>query len=242
MKSYFITATDTDAGKTFISSGLLKYWSNEGYETLGFKPVASGCQPTPEGLRNDDALALMAAASVSLGYDIINPYSFEPAIAPHLAAAQAGMTIDLETIVSDIFQYQKKAERVLVEGVGGWLVPLNERQSVADLACMLDFPIILVVNIRLGCINHALLTVQAIEQRGLTIAGWVANSAGNVNSEEEDNSAYFEENIQSIQSRFTAPLLGVVPYLSANDTEAVSSSSMHSKNQLTDFLNMEKCI
>lgn len=242
MKSYFITATDTDAGKTFVSSGLLQSWSNQGYKTLGFKPIASGCLPTSDGLRNEDALALMSAANVPLEYDLINPYSFEPAIAPHIAAAQAGVKIDLEEIVRGIFQHQNKAERVLVEGVGGWKVPLNEKQSVADLACLLNFPVILVVNIRLGCINHALLTAQAIEQNGLTLAGWIANSTGFLNAGEEENKPYFEENIHSIKSRLTAPLLGVLPYLSNQDSNVSSPSSFPSKKQFADFVNMEKCI
>lgn len=209
-KRFFITATDTDAGKTFVSSGLLQRWSNLGYKTLGFKPVASGCEKTPEGLRNDDALKIIAAANVSLEYEIINPYSFEPAIAPHIAAGQAGITIDLNGIVRDILQHQDKADYVLVEGVGGWLVPLNAQQNVADLACLLNFPVILVVNLRLGCINHALLTAESIENRGLTIAGWIANSSESENA----NMACLEENIQTLRHRLNAPLLGVLPHLS----------------------------
>ena len=150
MKAYFITATDTDAGKTFVSAGLLQSWSDQGYKTLGFKPVASGCHLTPDGLRNDDALKLIAAANISLDYKIINPYTFEPAIAPHIAAEQVGVSIDLQAIVTNIFAHQEQAERVLIEGVGGWLVPLNEQQNLADLACLLNFPVILVVNLRLG--------------------------------------------------------------------------------------------
>ena len=233
MKAYFITATDTDAGKTFVSAGLLQSWSNQGYKTLGFKPVASGCQVTQEGLRNDDALKLMAAANVSLDYKKINPYSFAPAIAPHIAALQAGVTIDLQEIVTHIFQQQQKADYMLVEGVGGWLVPLNGQQNVADLACLLNFPVILVVNLRLGCINHALLTAQAIEQSGLTLAGWIANSA-EPDAESTNSMTHLEENIHSIKSRINAPLLGVLPHLSA--------SELINKSRFADFVNMEKCI
>lgn len=233
MKAYFITATDTDAGKTFVSAGLLQNWSNQGYKTLGFKPVASGCQVTPEGLRNDDALKLMAAANVSLDYEIINPYSFAPAIAPHIAALQDGVTIDLQEIVTHIFQHQQKADYMLVEGVGGWLVPLNEQQNVADLACLLNFPVILVVNLRLGCINHALLTAQAIEQSGLTIAGWIANSA-EPDVAGQNSMTHLEENIHSIKSRINAPLLGVIPHLSGTE--------LNNKSRFADFVNMEKCI
>ena len=233
MKAFFITATDTDAGKTFVSAGLLRNWSRQGHKTLGFKPVASGCQNTPEGLRNDDALKLIAAASLSLDYKIINPYSFEPAIAPHIAAQQVGVTIDLQAITSSIFEHQEKADYMLVEGVGGWLVPLNAEQNIADLARLLNFPVILVVNLRLGCINHALLTAQAIEQKGLTIAGWIANNAAAEN-ETEKNMACVEENIQSLKTRLHAPLLGVLPHLSGSDFE--------NNVQFADFINMEKCI
>ncbi|MCW8932485.1 MAG: dethiobiotin synthase [Gammaproteobacteria bacterium] len=255
MKAYFITATDTDAGKTFVSSGILQYWSQQGYKALGFKPIASGCQPTSEGLRNDDALKLITASNVPLDYETINPYSFEPAIAPHIAAQQAGVHIDLQAIVSRIFQHQQKAERVLVEGVGGWLVPLNEQQDVADLACLLNFSVILVVNIRLGCINHALLTAQAIEQSGLKIAGWIANSpepdscAEQISSSEladtnnvGQNWSVFEENIQSIKTRLNAPLLGVLPHLSDSELHHEATSSLSHKKQFSDFVNMEKCI
>lgn len=234
MKAYFITATDTDAGKTFVSAGLLQKWSDQGYKTLGFKPVASGCQKTVEGLRNDDALKLIAAASISLDYKIINPYSFEPAIAPHIAAAQVAVNIDLQTIVKEIFQHYKKADRLLVEGVGGWLVPLNEQQNVADLACLLNFPVILVVNMRLGCINHALLTAQAIEQKGLKIAGWIANNAA-VSAEKMP---HYEENIETLKAHLKAPLLGVLPHLS--DHEADSSSLV--STLFAEHINMEMCI
>ncbi|MCK5648516.1 MAG: dethiobiotin synthase [Gammaproteobacteria bacterium] len=238
MKSYFITATDTDAGKTFVSAGLLQSWSALGYKTLGFKPVASGCQITAQGLRNDDALKLIAAANVSLDYEIINPYAFEPAIAPHIAARHAGVTIDLQTIVSSILQHQQQADYVLVEGVGGWLVPLNEQQSLADLACLLNFPVILVVNLRLGCINHALLTAQAIAQKGLTIAGWIANSTEPQSNAGGENITYPEETIQSLKARLNAPLLGVLPHLS--DTE--HDSSLLANARFADYINMEKCI
>ncbi len=212
MKAFFVTATDTDAGKTFVCAGLLHYWSNMGYKTLAFKPVASGCQPGDDGLRNDDALQLIAASNISLDYETINPYAFAPAIAPHIAAQQAGIKIDLDKITSAIAQYQQKADYVLVEGVGGWLVPLNERQSLADLAKLLAFPVILVVRMRLGCINQALLTAQAIEQSGLTIAGWVANMMHNDN---EPAMLYQRDNIDALNCRINAPLLGVLPHISA---------------------------
>ncbi len=243
MTAYFITATDTDAGKTFVAAGLLHSWSKQGFKTLGFKPIASGCQMThalgdndlgdnnlgDDGLRNDDALALINAANVSLPYELINPYRFEPAIAPHIAAQQAGISINLEAIVENILQYQQQVDYLLVEGVGGWQVPLNAQQSVADLARMLNFPIILVVNLRLGCINHALLTAQAIEQQGLKLAGWIANHALANNK-----MSCQSENIHSLQMRIHAPFLGELPYLSGTDQEK--------QNKFTDYIDMEKCI
>ncbi len=227
MTAYFITATDTDAGKTFVSSGMLQSWSDQGFKTLGFKPVASGCRVTPQGLRNDDALKLIAAANVSLDYKLISPYSFEPAIAPHIAAQQSGVTIDVQAITDTIVRYRKKASHVLVEGVGGWLVPLNTQQTIADLAYSLGFPVILVVNLRLGCINHALLTAQAIEEKKLTIAGWIANST-------EPNMSCLDENIESLKARFNAPLLGILPYFSKDKIDEGMS--------FTDFIDLEKCI
>lgn len=231
MKGYFITATDTDAGKTFITAGLLQSLSKLGYKTLGFKPVASGCQLTSQGLQNEDALKLIAAANVSLDYQMINPYAFAPPIAPHIAAQQANVSINLHCIVKSIQQHS--ADYVLVEGVGGWLVPLNEQQSIADLARLLGFPIILVVNMRLGCINHALLTALAIEQKGQVLAGWIANNACS-DKPGPQGMAYLDENIQSLKARLSAPLLGIVPFLS--DAELLSNL------ELGDYVDLDKCI
>lgn len=211
MKGYFVTATDTDAGKTVFTSGLLTALAQQGHRTLGFKPVASGCQMTEQGLRNDDALALMQASSVKLDYPLVNPYAFEPAIAPHIAAGLRAEEIKAETIVSLIRAQESQTDYILVEGVGGWLVPLNEQQTVADLAQLLGYKIILVVAMRLGCINHALLTVQAVEQYGMELAGWIANCG-----RQTDGMSYLQENISSLQTRLAAPFLGALPDLNAN--------------------------
>ena len=205
MKGYFITATDTDAGKTFVTTGLLEALSKSGFKTLGFKPVASGCVMTEAGLRNDDALKIINAAHSKIDYSLINPYAFEQPIAPHIAAHKVGVSIHLQTIADTIFNSLNDIDYVLVEGVGGWMVPLNDQQTMADLAALLNFPVIIVVNMRLGCINHALLTVDAIEQKGLNIAGWLANQA-------ENSMELLQENIASIESRITPPLLGVIPH------------------------------
>lgn len=229
MSAFFITATDTDAGKTFISTQLLTHWGQQGYKTLGFKPIASGCQEMAEGLKNDDALKIMAAANVSLPYQKINPYAFEPAIAPHIAAQLSNTSINIQNIASDILSHQDKADYVLVEGVGGWLVPLNKKETLADLASLLNFPVILVVNLRLGCINHALLTAQAIEQKGLHIAGWIANHS---QSKTASLMTYQKENIASLKERLNAPFLGELPYL--------STTKPKTPLVLTDFINMTK--
>ncbi len=205
MKAYFITATDTDAGKTFVTAGLLEALSKSGFKTLGFKPVASGCVMTEHGLRNDDAVKIIKASHSEISYSQINPYAFEPAIAPHIAAQKIGLSIHLQSIADTILNSLNDIDYVLVEGVGGWMVPLNDQQTVADLAALLNFPVILVVNMRLGCINHALLTVDAIEQKGLKLAGWIANQA-------ENSMQFLQENVASIESRITPPLLGIIPH------------------------------
>ena len=212
MNAWFITATDTDAGKTFVTEGLLRAFARAGYNSLGFKPVASGCELTEQGLRNEDALRLMAASSVKIAYEQVNPYAFEPAIAPHLAAEKSGKSIHLEQIVNNVRENSIKSDIVLVEGVGGWLVPLNATQTIADLAQQLGYPVILVVNMRLGCINHALLTVQSIAQSGLKLAGWIANTGSSVQT-----MAYLEENIVSLTQCINAPLLTVLPGLTLSD-------------------------
>jgi len=226
MSAYFITATDTDAGKTFVSVQLLNYWRQQGYKTLGFKPVASGCRQTTQGLKNDDALQIIAASSVSLPYSTINPYAFEPAIAPHIAAQTIGFNIDIKQLARTILQHQDKSDKMLVEGVGGWLVPLNDRETIADLASILNFPVILVVNLRLGCINQALLTAQAIAHRGLTLAGWIANNTP------AETMSHRRENIDSLKDRLNAPFLGELPCFSA--------AELNTSIPFTDFINMKK--
>jgi dethiobiotin synthetase len=171
----FVTGTDTGVGKTRVAAGLILAGRRAGLRMAGMKPVASGCERTPHGLRNDDAQRLMACASVSAEYALVNPYAFEPPVAPHLAARQAGTLIDPGRILSSFRQLAGGADRVVVEGVGGWLVPIDAATTMADVAAALGLPVVLVVGIRLGCLNHALLTAEAIVRRGLPFAGWVAN-------------------------------------------------------------------
>ena len=205
LPSIFITGTDTGVGKTLISCALLQALAAQELKVIGMKPVASGSEQTTEGLRNTDALALQQAANVAADYSLINPYCFAPAIAPHLAARQAGVSIELPVLLSAYQQLQQRAEVVVVEGAGGFLTPINAQQSLADLAQQLAIPIILVVGMRLGCINHALLTVEAIQARGLRLAGWVANSLA-------PNMPHFAENLSSLQQAIDAPCLSVVPW------------------------------
>jgi len=207
MSGFFVTGTDTEVGKTRISVALIELLQQQGGIIAGMKPVASGCERTAQGLRNDDALQLSQQANIELPYDVINPYAFEPAIAPHIAAQQAGIEIDLKKIKENFTQIKQQSDVIVVEGAGGWLVPLNKTQTMADLASALDLPIILVVGIKLGCINHALLTVKTIESTGLKLHGWVAN--------QQAPNQQAEEIIKTLQQDIDAPCLGHVPQLEA---------------------------
>lgn len=206
MSGLFITGTDTEIGKTFVSSILIKIIAEEGYKVIGMKPVASGAKNVNGILKNDDALSLIQASNVDADYNSVNPYVFEPAVSPHIAAEQAGIEINLDEIKKCFSQLQKKSDVVVVEGVGGWYAPLSTHTTVADLAESLKLPIIIVVGLRLGCLNHALLTVEAIRKSGLSIAGWVANHV-------EKDFSFAEKNITTLKEYFNDfPFLGSVYY------------------------------
>ena len=214
--SYFIAGTDTDIGKTTIAAGLLHAARLNGLSTLGAKPVASGCDVTPKGLRNADALALLAQCSLPLTYTEVNPQAFEPAIAPHLAAREAGVALTVQSLVAPMRHIlDKQADFTLIEGAGGWRVPLADQDNLSDLAMALGLPVILVVGVRLGCINHALLTAEAIARDGLQLAGWVANII-------EPKTSRLEENLATLAERLPAPCLGRVPKLKVVTAEAVA--------------------
>lgn len=208
-QGFFVTGTDTEVGKTVISVGLIHALQQQGLKVAAMKPVASGCQMTIHGLRNDDALALQQAAAVKIDYQTVNPYAFAPAIAPHIAARQADIEIGLPSLLTNFQKLQSVADAVVVEGAGGWLVPLNASETIADLAVKINLPVVLVVAIKLGCINHALLTANSIRASGLELAGWVANDF--LNDDQHD------EIIESIKARINAPCLGVVPSLKKAD-------------------------
>lgn len=200
--SWFLTGTDTGVGKTLVTCALLHCARAHGKLALGMKPVAAGIEPNGD---NEDVTALQAAGSHLLPPRLINPYLLSSPIAPHIAAAEEGVQIDREVIRSAFVELTKQADRVIVEGVGGFRVPLAEGFDSADLAQMLDLPVILVVGLRLGCLNHALLTVEAIERRGLILDGWVANQI-------DPEMPRVEENINSLRAMIKAPLLGEIPY------------------------------
>ncbi|ADI28967.1 dethiobiotin synthase [Methylotenera versatilis] len=208
-QSYFVIGTDTNVGKTYVASALVQHFAAQGLKTIGMKPVASGCELNEKNeLINEDVTALISASNINADLGLINPYRFVPAIAPHIAAEQAGVKIDLGVIQEAYTKLARLADVVVVEGAGGFCVPLNKAQTLADLAVLLNIPVILVVGMRLGCINHALLTVEAIQARGLKLTGWIANKI-------EPNFAMFDENLSSLRQRVSAPCLSVVRWQGA---------------------------
>lgn len=208
--SYFVAGTDTGVGKTLVSCALLQAFAAQGKRVAGFKPVAAGCDE--DGL-NDDAKRLHAAGNVQTSYSRTNPYCFAHSIAPHLAARLAGVAVEFPRILVAYRELAAQADVVIVEGVGGFCVPLNDKQDSADLARQLALPVILVVGMRLGCINHALLTVRAIADYQLECAGWVANVL-------DDGMPALQENIAALRERIAAPLLGVIPHMAEPDEKA----------------------
>ncbi|MGR8934504.1 MAG: dethiobiotin synthase [Gammaproteobacteria bacterium] len=204
-EDYFITGTDTGAGKTWTTVALMRHLRGQGKTVLGMKPVASGCTLHDGEWKNDDALLLQRYASVTAPYAWVNPYALQLPAAPHIAAQRAGIDIDFETIGSAFRHLQAQADCILVEGVGGWAVPLNAGQDVGDLAKFLALPVIIAVGMRLGCINHARLTYRAVAASGVSCRGWVAVCI-------DPNMTAMEENIATLQTTIDTPLLGVLPH------------------------------
>ncbi len=205
-KTFFIAGTDTDVGKTLVAAGLLVAAKNQGFTTAALKPLAAGSQKTEAGLRNSDALLLQSVITQPLVYEQINPIALEAAIAPHIAAQQEKRVLSADRIAGFCRGSLNQADFTLVEGAGGWRVPLNPQETLADVAKILRLPVILVVGMRLGCISHALLTAEAIRNDGLQLAGWVANCI-------DADMPVLHENIHSLAMRIPAPCLGVVPWL-----------------------------
>jgi dethiobiotin synthetase len=205
-RGVFITGTDTEVGKTVVSTALARALVHHaGLRVAVMKPIAAGADATPEGLRNEDAVRLMAAANVQAPYETVNPFCLALPASPHIAAEQAGIRIEAGPIVRAFDQLAARSDLVLVEGAGGWHAPINDAETMADVAAALDIPVVLVVGLRLGCLNHALLTASAIESRGLWFAGWI----GNYVQPRFDHAA---ENIAALELRLAAPLLAVVPF------------------------------
>lgn len=212
---YFITGTDTEIGKTFTTSALLRAFATQGRSTLGMKPIASGADEINGVLHNEDVDSLIAASNVKAQQEIVAPYLMRTPAAPHIVAALENLKMDVQHIACCYQQAQDLADVILVEGVGGYCVPLDDETSTVDLAQALSLPVILVVGMRLGCINHALLTAQAIAASGLRLAGWVANTL-------DPEMKFFEENVQALKQRLDAPCLGVMPRLGAGDVAQAS--------------------
>ncbi|WP_144110817.1 dethiobiotin synthase [Paraburkholderia sp. BCC1886] len=214
--SLFVTGTDTEIGKTLVSSALLRGFVREGLQAAAMKPIAAGAFELDGVLHNEDADQLDAASSVLLPPDMRTPYLLKEPAAPHIAAALENVVLDLERIVACHAEAVTRADIVVVEGVGGFRVPLTATQDTADLAVALNLPVVLVVGMRLGCISHALLSAEAIAARGLTLAGWVANRV-------DPDMTFPDENIASIREHlaraYDAPLLGIVPHLNPISAE-----------------------
>lgn len=201
--AYFITGTDTDVGKTYATLVLMHYLKQQGKTVVGMKPVAAGCELVDGQLKNQDALLLQAHASIQVDYELINPYSYLLPVSPHIAGIDN--PVKLDKVSTNFSALTALADIVLVEGAGGWYAPINDSQAISDIAIYLDLPVIIVVAIRLGCINHARLTYQAIQASGLKCAGWLANCT-------DPEMLKGEENIARIKELLAAPLLGVLPY------------------------------
>ncbi|URQ61929.1 dethiobiotin synthase [Pantoea alhagi] len=211
---WFLTGTDTEVGKTVASSALLQAANRAGFRTAGYKPVASGSEMTPEGIRNGDALALQRNSSVPLSYEEVNPLVFMEPTSPHIVSADTGQPIEFARLSAGLQTLREKAEWVLVEGAGGWYTPLSEQQTYADWVREEQLPVILVVGIKLGCINHAMLSAEAILNAGLPLAGWIANDI-------QPPGRRHQEYMATLQQRLPAPLLGEIPWLDQVDNAAL---------------------
>jgi dethiobiotin synthetase len=204
-RSFFVTGTDTGVGKTLVSVSLVKALVAHGLKVGVMKPIASGSDRTPEGLRNADAVALIEASNVSVPYQVVNPYCFEPPISPHIAAEEAKVVIDPDLIAANLSKLQRQADSVIIEGAGGWYAPIGPSLSMADLPKCLNTPVLMVVGLRLGCLNHALLTKQAIGAAGVHFAGWIASCI-------DPTLERPAENLVTLQQRLGSEPLAVFPF------------------------------
>lgn len=214
--SYFITGTDTDVGKTVVTRALLESVNKQGLSSLAYKPISAGCEQTNSGLRNSDALILQNSSSIKVDYQFVNPIAFLPPIAPHIAAAQEAIEINIDTVSHGFNRLkEKQADVLFVEGAGGWHLPVNNSLLLSDWVIEQGLDVIVVVGLKLGCLNHALLTVQSIQQSGLKVAGWIANHIS-------PDMPYAQENISSLKELINAPLLAEIPFIEQVETTNLS--------------------
>ncbi|MCW8994296.1 MAG: dethiobiotin synthase [Psychromonas sp.] len=207
-KTFFITGTDTDVGKTICAKALLQAANRQNLLTLAYKPISAGCHITESGLRNDDALILQKNSSIDVPYHAVNPVAFKLPIAPHIAAELENKPIDLDLISQGLHDLQQKnADFVLVEGAGGWRLPIDSQQMLSEWVSRHNLPVILVVGMKLGCLNHALLTYESILNDGLQVAGWIANQL-------QPDMPGYEQNLRLLSEKIDAPMLAHIPYLS----------------------------
>jgi dethiobiotin synthetase len=215
-RGVFITGTDTGVGKSVVSASLLAALNARGVRAVGMKPVASGCEQTPQGLRNADAELLIRHSAGAPDYAQVNPYAFADPIAPHLAAADTGVEIDPERIAAAFAALSTMSQFIVVEGVGGWMTPLAAALTQADLVRTLQLRVILVVGLRLGCLNHALLSARAIRDDGFELAGWIGNCI-------DTDMLRREDNIAELRKRLGPPCLGVLPHARPADPSALAA-------------------
>lgn len=226
-RAYFVAGTDTGVGKTFSSCVMLKAAEKQGLRTLALKPISAGCDLVElssgkKQWQNEDALALMESMSVKLPYAQVNPAAFEVPASPHISAALASKVVRADRIVGYCRgAMMTPADFLLIEGAGGWRVPISPSETMADIAKQLELKVILVVSLRLGCLNHALLSAEAIRRDGLEIAGWIGNQA------ELQKMSYEEQNIATLKSSLAAPCIGILPY-----------ASNHKPDTLVDYLDI----
>ena len=230
MTGFFVTGTDTEVGKTLVSGALILKLREQGKQAIGFKPVVAGTYQSANGEPlNEDLETLRIASGLAPGQMNLSSYVLDMPVAPHLAAASKGIVLQLGTIMQALLETQKHSDYLVIEGAGGLLIPLNDHENLGDLVQQISLPVILVVGMKLGCINHALLTQEAIKARGLKIAGWVANSLAN-------EMPLLQENVATLQTKINAPFLGLIPSLpkalqkshnSPYSIEALSFAAQH---------------
>lgn len=217
MRAYFVTGTDTDVGKTYVSSLLLQAAAKQGKRSAGYKPVSAGCDVIDGELVNDDATQLQRAGSLALPLASVNPIAFAPPVAPHIAAEEAGTVIDTATIASGFQRIAAQGPELLImEGAGGWRLPIGNGRYLSEVVVALELPVIIVVGMRLGCLNHALLTAEAVQRDGLKLTGWIANQI-------QPDMPRYTQNLATLAQLMPAPLLAEVPHQGAPQTAAMEA-------------------